>query len=202
MEWTRSETLALASFSCSTCHGLGLRPARGASEEPCACALRKVFRICLNRFRAAVEREKHLSHCTLSYTGGKANHFSWGRKEEEYIADFLLMVQRVLTEDEFTIFRYRYLLGADFKLCMQRLKLERGDLFHALYRIESRLGRAFREMEPYGLFPLEQYFYGTLKVTPPLTPPPDGPRPLYPPMEGRKIYSHRQLLEELDLLAA
>jgi len=202
MEWTRSETLALANMSCSTCHGLGLRPARGASEEPCACALRRVFRICLNRFRTAVEREKHLSQCTLSYTGGKAHSFSWGRKEEEYIADFMLMVQRLLTEEEFKIFRYRYLMGADFKLCVQRLKIERGDLFHALYRIESRLGRAFREMEPYGLFPIEQYFYGQMKGSSPVTPPPDGPRPLVPPMAGRRIYTHRQLLEELDLLAA
>lgn len=202
MEWTRSETLGLAKASCSTCYGLGLRPARGAAEEPCSCALRKIFRICLNRFRVAVEREKHLSHVTLSYTGGKANHFSWGRKEEEYIADFLLLAQRVLREDEYSLFRYRYVLAADFKLCTQRLKLKRSDLFYALYRIEARLGRAFRETEPYGLFPLDQYFCGAVNHSTPRAPHPDGPKPLVPPMKIAGIVNHRELLKELDLLAA
>jgi hypothetical protein len=32
-----------------------------------------------------------------------------------------------------------------------------------VYRIQQKLGRAFRELEPYCLYPLENYFGGTTK---------------------------------------
>src|SRR5947207_10463795 len=34
MEWTRSETVALAAPTCNTCHGLGLRLGRGDAMQP------------------------------------------------------------------------------------------------------------------------------------------------------------------------
>lgn len=37
--------------------------------------------------------------------------------------------------------------------------------FHGVYRIQQRLGRIFRELQPYGLFPLDEYFAGALKGT-------------------------------------
>ena len=43
------------------------------------------------------------------------------------------------TEDK--IFRYHFLLGADWKLCARKLGIDRGNFFHAVYRIEQKLGR-------------------------------------------------------------
>ena len=39
------------------------------------------------------------------------------------------------------------------------MKLERGNFFHAVYRIQTKLGQTFRELEPYGLFPVDEYFH-------------------------------------------
>lgn len=142
-----------------------------------------MFRVCYNRFRQSVEREKHLSKCTWDYTGGQVRRTVWGRKEEEYIADFLLVAKRELTAQDYDIFRYRYLLGADWKLCTMKMKIDRGEYFHQVYRVEQILGRAFRETQPYALFPLDEYFNGSTEPAKPITPPPAGPRPLRPPMQ-------------------
>jgi hypothetical protein len=48
--------------------------------------------------------------------------------------------------------------------------LERGTFFHSVYRLEQKLGRVFRELEPYGLFPITDYFHGPVRsVTTSLT---------------------------------
>ncbi len=85
---------------------------------------------------------------------------TWGRKDQEYIADFELVTRRTLSEYEHRIFRYHFYLGADWRLCCRKLNLDRGGFFHLLYNIEQKLGRAFREVSPYSLYPLEEYFGG------------------------------------------
>ncbi len=82
----------------------------------------------------------------------------YDRKYEEYAADFILIAKRTLTEEEYRLFKFHYLLGADWKLCRARLKMDRGRFFHGVYRIQQKLGRAFRETEPYGIFPVYAYF--------------------------------------------
>lgn len=42
--------------------------------------------------------------------------------------------------------------------------MDRGSFFHDVYRIEQKLGKTFRELEPYALFPLDEYFNGTAKT--------------------------------------
>ena len=64
---------------------------------------------------------------------------------------------------EHRVFKFHFLLGADWKLCCRRLNMDRGNFFHMVYRIEQRLGRVFRELEPYGLFPLDEYFNGRIQ---------------------------------------
>ncbi len=81
------------------------------------------------------------------------------------MADFCGVSKRHLTEDENKIFRYHFLLAADWKLCCRKLKIDRGDFFHAVYRIEQRLGRVFRELKPYGLYPVDEYFGGSFRNT-------------------------------------
>jgi hypothetical protein len=166
MEWTRSETLALAMHNCAQCHGSGLRLARKGTLSPCNCVMRAIFRICYDRFLRCVTQEKHLSRVSLEPSPGRQRPNTWGRKDEEYIADFSLIARRTLDEFEHRLFRYHFLLGADWKLCTRKLHMDRGNFFHAVYRIEQKLGRAFRETEPYSLFPLDEYFHGPSRLIP------------------------------------
>jgi hypothetical protein len=122
--------------------------------------LRAIFRACYARFRYCVNKEKYMSRVSLEFIPGSEGKLSWGRKDEEYIADFCLVSRRALDDFEYKIFKYHFLLGADWRLCSRRLKIDRGNFFHGVYRIEQKLGRVFRELEPYGLFPLDEYFHG------------------------------------------
>ena len=166
MEWTRSETLALAMHNCAQCLGSGLKLGRKGVLSPCNCVLRSIFRTCYNRFVRCVTQEKHLSKISLEPHAGRQRPGSWGRKDEEYAADFILVSRRHLSEEEYQIFRFHFLLGADWKLCARQLGMDRGNFFHAVYRIEQKLGRIFRELQPYCLFPLDEYFHGPSRLTP------------------------------------
>lgn len=158
MEWTRSDTLALAAPQCAYCHGLGLRDGQDSRVEPCNCVLRQIFRDCYARFRACVKQDKYISRSRLELVSGSHSNYSWGRKDEEYIADFCLVTHRTLSEAEHRIFKYHFLMGADWRLCCLKLNVDRGIFFHQVYRIQEKLGRVYRELEPYGLYPVEEYF--------------------------------------------
>jgi hypothetical protein len=158
MEWTRSDTLALAAPQCSYCQGLGLKDGLDNRLEPCNCVLRGIFRACYTHFRHCVAQDRHLSVSRLEVVNGSTSHYNWGRKDEEYIADFCLVTHRTLNEVEYRVFKYHFMLGADWRLCCRKLNTDRGTFFHVLYRIESKLGRVFRELKPYGLYPLGEYF--------------------------------------------
>ena len=158
MEWTRSETLALASHDCTRCHGLGMRDLPSNKVKPCDCVFRAIFRTCFRRFIECANKEKYLSRVTFEIHSGRNRRGTWGRKDEEYIADFCGVSERALDKSEYPIFRYHFLLGADWRLCSRKLGIDRGNFFHAVYRIERKLGRTFRELEPYALFPLDEYF--------------------------------------------
>src|SRR5579863_415566 len=101
-EWNRSETIGAARETCSQCQGLGLRErtTRKGPEMPCNCVLREIFRSCYTRFRHCIEKERHMSHARLEIIGGQDRRPVWGRKDEEYIADFCLVSKRILNEFE------------------------------------------------------------------------------------------------------
>ncbi len=163
-DWNRTEVLALAKESCTQCQGHGLRrSSRKGPESPCNCVLRGIFKACYARFRYCASKEKHISTVRLEQVGGKDRRMTWGRKDEEFIADFCLVSRRALDDEEYRIFKFHYLLGADWKLCCRRLNMDRGNFFHSVYRIQQKLGRVFRELEPYALFPLDEYFGGTIR---------------------------------------
>ena len=92
----------------------------------------------------------------------------------------MLISRRILTPEEYRIFNYHFLLGADWKLCCLRLKVDRGTFFHALYRIEQTLGRTFRELQPYGLYPLDEYFNGGLRKNEPVSAKPTSNLLMFP----------------------
>src|SRR5665213_3528978 len=98
MQWTRSETLALAQQSCTFCYGLGHRPVRSGASTPCTCVFRAIFRACHARSRQCASKEKHISRVSLEANPGLQRKSVWGLKNEEYIADFCLVSRRTLEE--------------------------------------------------------------------------------------------------------
>jgi len=172
MQWDRSSTIGIARNTCSFCAGNGTRVIRNRKVVPCLCVFRAVFRACFNRFRECVAKGAHISPVTLERCHGREGMRVYSRKREEYIADFCLVSQRVLDAEEHRVFRFHFLLGADWRLCCRQLKLSRGDFFHIVYRIEQKLGRTFAELKPYPLFPLDQYFGGMVEKVRPCLPPP------------------------------
>ena len=82
------------------------------------------------------------------------------------MADFSLVSRRALDGSEYRLFRFHYLLGANSRLCCRRFKLRQSSFYSAVYRIEKRLGRFFAELEPYPLYPLDEYFGGCTRSSP------------------------------------
>ena len=101
-----------------------------------------------------------MSQVTLDGAGPQCRKGVWGRKDEEYIADFLGLVKRSLDEEEHRIFRMHYLLGANWRMCCERLGVDKGLFFHSVYRIEQKAGRVFKETQPYALYPVDEYYSG------------------------------------------
>ncbi len=165
MEWTRSETIGLAKPYCTLCEGQGILFDSGGEAEPCPCVLRAIFRACYARFRRCLLDERSITKVSLVQSGGRDRKRSYERLVEDYIADFCLVSKRTLSAFEHQVFRYHFLLGADWRLCCQRLKVNRGVFFHYIYRIQQKLGRVFRELQPYSLFPLDEYFAGRIETT-------------------------------------
>ena len=194
MLWNRSNTLALATHKCTICRGSGLTLGRRGTLNACDCVLRGIFKVCYNRFRYCVEREKYMSKVTLEIHSGPNRRGTWGRKQEEYIADFLSVARRALTEEEHRVFRYRFLLGADWKLCCRKLNIERGPFHHIIYRIQTKLGETFANLQPYALYPLDEYFGGPHRIDPVKPCPlpekkvvPIRPPVTFEPMDERKV---------------
>ena len=182
--WNHSEVIGLARERCTHCHGNGMRHGEEGESHPCNCVLRAVFRACYHRFHDCATREKYFGRVRLEHSGGKDHQQSWGMKDEEYMADFLLVTRRILTENEYRMFRFHFLLGADWKLCCRQMKTDRGTFFHMIYRLQQKLGLAFRELQPYSLYPLDEYFAGAIKGAPAcaLRVMPDRYQPMAPPL--------------------
>jgi hypothetical protein len=74
------------------------------------------------------------------------------------MADFDLVARRHLDKGHYQIFRYHFLLGGSWRICCERLHLGRGNFYHAVYRIEHRVGEAIVALKPYSLYPPRDYF--------------------------------------------
>jgi len=156
MVWDRSAVCALALRECAACHGSGLRavwhngPPRSV---PCNCVFRRIFRAVMRAYRYRRE---------FRPVGGINFRFAVpGRKSEEFLADVWLASKRHLDAAHWPVFRLHFVEGQDWRACTAALRMNRGNFFHAVYRIEQQLGRVFRELRPYALFPVDEYFDGT-----------------------------------------
>jgi len=163
MNWDRTETIGLAKESCVNCKGLGLLADQGAPNTPCGCVLRAVFRACYARYVFCVTKEKYMSKVCLVARQGKERKRCYERLLEDYIADFYLVSLRSLNAFERGLFRAHFLEGGDWRVCCRRLRVDRGIFYHAVYHIQQKLGRVFRELRPYSLFPLDEYFAGRIQ---------------------------------------
>jgi hypothetical protein len=143
-----------------------MRLVHNGREAPCNCVFRAVFRSCFNRFREFAANADHIGTVSLDFCRGRDGRRSYARKREEYVADLCLVSRRVLDDYEHRLFRFHFLLGADWRLCCRQLQMDRGTFFHSIYRIEQRLGRVFAELEPYALYPVSEYFGGLIRKEP------------------------------------
>ena len=162
--WTTSDCLALAQVTCNRCFGTGSHPAAMSGRlKVCHCVLRAVFRTCYAKWREIADNQFQtgLSSLQGASLGGRRSGrggWQWSRPREEYRADFELIARRTLDIFHYEVFRMHFLEGFDWKACCARLRTDRGNFFHCVYRVEERLGRAYREVAPFGLFPLGDYF--------------------------------------------
>lgn len=166
-KWTHNETLALAVQKCSICFGLGVKNGRGYSKLPCPCVYRSIFRACYRRYLQCQDAEQHISKVTfdvqsLSKFGSSSvkNSRTWGYKNNEFVADFQMISKRILGahSQQYRLFKWHFIQGQDWKVCTVRESMTRGEFFTEVYLIERDLGKAFKETEPYALFPLDEYF--------------------------------------------
>ena len=166
MQWNRSSAIGLALASCTHCDGHGMRQLRrGAVEEPCRCVFRAVFRTCYTYFREYAAASEQPGTVSLEFNQGPVGYRMYSMKRAEFAADFCLAARRVLSELEHKVFRYTFLLGADWKLCCRYLGVDRGYYYHLVYRVEEKLGRYFAEVEPDPLYPLDEYLGGTVRTS-------------------------------------
>lgn len=155
--------LSLASNHCARCLGTGQSPTTPRSPI-CDCVYREIFRRCFERYReirdldAAGAISPVYRELVEQRRNSRGNRFRFSRRQEEYLADFVGIAHRTLDDLHRRIFRYHFLLGADWRLCTRRLGIDRGNFFHGVYRLEKKLGRAYLEASPYALFPTGDYF--------------------------------------------
>ena len=132
--------------------------------RPCDCVYRGAFRVCWQRYQRLQVLPRYASRVSQQWVPrGKDTKLHFERRTEDYLADFWLLSRRHLDEREWKLFRLHFIEGREWKPCCAVLGMDRGNFFHAVYRIEQRLGRVFVETRPYGLYPLEDYFSSTKK---------------------------------------
>jgi len=165
MEWNRSSAIGLALTSCTHCGGHGMRVLRRGVEKPCPCVFRAVFRACYNRFREYENASEQPGAVSLESNQGQTGHRVYSMKHQEYVADFCLAARRALNDQDYKFFRYVFLLGADSAACSRYLGQDRGRYFHELYRIQEILGQHLAELEPYPLYPIDEYMGGVVRTS-------------------------------------
>lgn len=159
-----SHLITLANSRCLACDGRGIKSIDNTSV--CKCVYRRVFAACLDCFRNCLHKSPMNGTRLEMVSRAKNCHQVYGRKNEEYMADFLLLAKRTLDGPdslEYKLFNFHLLLGATGKLVMDRLGLRvpKPTFYHRIERIEEKLGEAFAETKPYGIYPLDEYFGGT-----------------------------------------
>jgi len=165
----RISPLALALEGCRFCVGRGVVERRRRTRI-CTCVYRRVFRACYGRYRELRQQDGEFARrVTLERTSHREGRsgLSVGFKGVEYLADFELVARRTLRDMplEYEVFWLHCVHRLDWRACLPLIgrnlgqELGRGNFFHAVYRMEQKLGQAFLALRPYSLLPRE-YFSG------------------------------------------
>lgn len=160
--WAPSDLFFLANLRCTHCKGSGHSWRHG--QRACHCVFRAIFRACFRKWLCIQREPRTLSAISMDRFGqGRSRGFTFGRKREEYAADFCLVSRRTLSDNplQSTIFELHFLASAGWRECCRALRIDRGSFFHEVYKIEVRLGKVFRALRPYALHPVEEYFGGS-----------------------------------------
>lgn len=143
----RCFAIALSSPKCQHCRGLGLDRFK-TDPEVCVCVWRAVYRLSVQRAEDYENRSLGASvTLKLVRTGG----ITQARPYSEFLIDMHNAARRVLTPEEFSVFKNR---NRDWHHHTRQLKIDRGAYFHLKYRMEEKLGR---ELARVGLYPGDYY---------------------------------------------
>jgi hypothetical protein len=131
--------IGLANAACKSCGGYGRRTSgtKHSRGGICNCVLRAIFRTVFRRWQRAGCQSKPSFRAILLR------------------CDFELAAARSLKASDLSIFKLHFVAGGDWRSCCKALHLDRGDFFHAVYRVEETTGRALLAR---GIFPLFTYF--------------------------------------------
>ncbi|MBM3744183.1 MAG: hypothetical protein FJW34_00125 [Acidobacteria bacterium] len=174
-EQIRDLGLANGSRWCVHCFGLGVvRFGRPGAADFCRCVLRRVFRSVWNRYEYA--RDIGFWNGRLTIELIKRGGMVAGHKDAEFAADVVLIARRELDDFHFQVFKAHFLDRLEWRDSVRVLArfvhiarmagshdlpaIDRGNFFHAVYRLEAKLGRAFLTTAPYALFPTREYYNG------------------------------------------
>lgn len=152
MIWTRKHTIGIAPTNCSACFGEGL-VRRHNRVKPCECVLRRIFDLCTTfYFQAEVILEGHINTTRIPHAP------EWGPDQRlqqlaDYRADYLAVTRRALRCPELRSIWHRYFLLSTPWQAFNRGK----DVFHDIYKIKRIAGRAYAELKPFALYPVEDY---------------------------------------------
>lgn len=147
-----NELYCLAAERCG-CKGAGWQYDTSQDGDVCKCVQKTRFRDCLQHY--------HSIECSPTYV------------RAEFRADFELAARRTLDPLDLAVFRAYHVWGLAWPECLAALgrlrrngvlphrAINRGQLFHAVYRIEERVGR---ELELAGMHPTRLYYQRKYKT--------------------------------------
>ena len=173
MTWTSRRAASLASYNCFLCHGKGIRS--GADLELCDCVYRTIFRRCHAKFRSCVKADPFSRLVTFDrLRTGVDRRLSWARRNEDFCADFHAAGLRVLSGDHRRFFSFYHLQGARRDLLLRRLGVSPRTLDRLTAEVELAVGCQIAHMQPYSLFPPQDYMKASVLGEPATTLPEAG----------------------------
>jgi hypothetical protein len=152
---TQGQLLILANHDCRECAGSGY----GLNDPVCACVYRRIFDACYDCYQAITPHTSRVQSDSIYKS----------RPEEEFRADFWAVAHRALIgrpalAETFDVY-FAEERGA--RIAAAILGISTGVLFRRATDIKRLVGRAFRDVQPYPLFPSRQYFVRSGLVTMP-----------------------------------
>ena len=147
--------LALAQIGCKGCGGCGETP---GTNQACSCVLRAIGAVCLERYRRTGPSARSCGHVTRS-------GILYSFPNCDFRVDVGMAARRALTGRDLVTFRRYWEYAQPYKVILAETGASHGDFWHAVYRIETRIGR---ECLLGALYPTLAYFaqFVAVKIPP------------------------------------